>query len=157
MDELMQQFAIEARELVQQASDDLLALEAAPHDRQRLESAFRAIHTLKGSVGLFDLASMHNVLHQSEDILSKARASTIVVDVTLIDPLLAVIEWVDESIDGIVREGRLSQAQEKQATRLLGLVRGKMTERETDELTDVPLAIPEWASAIRSIACSPTR
>jgi two-component system chemotaxis sensor kinase CheA len=149
MDELMQQFAIEARELVQQASDDLLALEAAPHDRQRLESAFRAIHTLKGSVGLFDLASMHNVLHQSEDILSKARASTIVVDVTLIDPLLAVIEWVDESIDGIVREGRLSQAQEKQATRLLGLVRGKMTERETDELTDVPLAIPEWASAIR--------
>lgn len=149
MDELMQQFAIEARELVQQASDDLLALEAAPHDRQRLESAFRAIHTLKGSVGLFDLASMHNVLHQSEDILSRARASTLVVDVNLIDPLLAVIEWVDESIDGIVKEGRLSQAQQKQATRLLGLVSGKMTERETDELTNVPSAIPEWASAMR--------
>ena len=43
MDELIEQFAIEARELVQQASDDLMALEADAGNREHLESAFRAI------------------------------------------------------------------------------------------------------------------
>lgn len=149
MDELIEQFAIEARELVQQASGDLLALEARPGDRGRLESAFRAIHTLKGSVGLFDLTPMQDVLHHAEDLLSKARAGSIVVDATLVDPLLAVIEWVDDSIDGISRTGRLSEAQDKQASRLLRLVTGEMTGRETEERVSVPMAVPDWALALR--------
>jgi two-component system chemotaxis sensor kinase CheA len=145
MDELIEQFAIEARELVQQASDDLLSLEKNPGDRERLESAFRAIHTLKGSVGLFDFGPMHAVLHRAEDLLSQARAGNIAVDAALVDPMLAVIEWVDDSIDGISRTGHLSEAQNKQASRLLGLLKSEMTGRETDEQVSAPTAIPDWA------------
>src|ERR1700742_4194371 len=105
MDELIAQFAIEARELVQQTSEDLLSLEADPRRRESLESAFRAIHTLKGSVGLFDFGPMQGILHRAEDLLSQARAGKIVVDATLIDPILAVIEWVDDSIEGISETG----------------------------------------------------
>jgi len=149
MDELIEQFVIEARELVQQASDDLLSLEADPGNRERLESAFRAVHTLKGSVGLFDLGPMQGVLHHAEDLLSHARAGTIAVDTSLIDPLLAVVEWVDDSIDGIAQTGRLCETQERQAARLLGLVKADMTSRETDERPSSPTAIPDWASSLR--------
>ncbi|MET3858645.1 chemotaxis protein CheA [Rhizobium sp. OAE497] len=149
MDELIAQFAIEARELVQQASEDLLSLEANPRQRESLESAFRAIHTLKGSVGLFDFGPMLGILHQAEDLLSQARAGKIVVDATLIDPLLAVIEWVDSSIEGISETGRLSEAQEKQAPRLLRLVSGEMTERDAGETALAPTAIPDWALTLR--------
>jgi two-component system chemotaxis sensor kinase CheA len=148
MDELIGQFAIEARELVQQASDDLLSLEAHPGDRERLESAFRAVHTLKGSVGLFDFGPMQDVLHHAEDLLSQARAGTIAVDTALIDPLLAVMEWVDGSIDGIVQNGRLSETQEKQSARLLGMVKAELMQRETDESVSSPSAIPDWASSL---------
>ncbi len=148
MDELIEQFAIEARELVQQASDDLIALEADAGNREHLESAFRAIHTLKGSVGLFDLGPMQDVLHRAEDLLSQARAGTIAVDATLIDPLLSVIEWVDDSIDAIVETGHLSDAQDKQATRLLGLLKSEMTERETVEPTGPSAVVPDWALSL---------
>jgi two-component system, chemotaxis family, sensor kinase CheA len=148
MDELMQQFALEARELVQQAADDLMALERAPRDRPRLESAFRAIHTLKGSVGLFDFGPMHGVLHLAEDLLTAARNDTIDIDAGLIDPLIAVIEWVDRCVDDIVRDGLLSAALAGQAEALLALM------RQDGEALDAPLTevpeqdIPEWAVAI---------
>ncbi|MCM2476431.1 chemotaxis protein CheA [Rhizobium sp. CG5] len=148
MDELIAQFAIEARELVQQASEDLLSLEANPRQRESLESAFRAIHTLKGSVGLFDFGPMLKILHQAEDLLSQARAGKIVVDATLIDPLFAVIEWVDSSIEGITETGRLSEAQEKQAPRLVRLVSGEMTERNAGETALAPTAVPDWALSL---------
>lgn len=143
MDELVAQFAIEARELVQQASQDLLVLEADPQKRESLESAFRAIHTLKGSVAIFDFGPMQGILHRAEDLLSQARAGRIVVDAALIDPLLAVVGWVEESIEGIVRTGRLAKAQEEQAAQLLIYLNAELTEQ------DAPLSgggtIPDWA------------
>lgn len=148
MDELIEQFAIEARELVQQASDDLMALEGDGGNREHLESAFRAIHTLKGSVGLFDLGPMHDVLHHAEDLLSQARQGTSAVDATLIDPLISVVEWVEDSIDAIVATGHLSDAQDKQASRLLGLLDSEMTGLETVEPTAPSTATPDWALSL---------
>ena len=63
----------EADELVQRAVADLLALEAAPRDAGLIDSAFRAVHTLKGGVALFDLAPMGALLHAAEDLLGACR------------------------------------------------------------------------------------
>lgn len=150
MDELIAQFTIEARELLQQASDDLLSLEANPQKRESLESAFRAIHTLKGSVGLFDFGPMQSILHRAEDLLSQARAGKIVVDAALVGPLLAVTEWIDDSIGGIEQTERLSDAQEKQAPRLLGLLNGTMTEGDAeDAATSTSITVPGWVQSLK--------
>ena len=58
MNEFVEQFLIEGRELVEQGNDDLLALEEHPDDRERLDGAFRAFHTLKGAAGIVDFAAM---------------------------------------------------------------------------------------------------
>ena len=153
MEELMQQFALEARELVQQASDDLLALERTPRDRPRLESAFRAIHTLKGSVGLFDFGPMHGVLHQAEDLLMAARADSIDIDAGLIDPLLAVVEWVERCVEDIARDGLPSVPVAGEAGSLLAMLR-----QEGETSTDATGAhapeegIPEWASELLQLS-----
>lgn len=148
MDDLIAQFSLEARELVQQASDDLLALEANPGSRDRLESAFRAVHTLKGSTALFDFGAMLGVLHHAEDLLSQARSGKIAVDTSLVDPLLAVVEWVDDSIDGIAQSGRLPDAQEKQAARLLAMLTSEMA--DVDETSEEPAeqSMPQWAVSL---------
>jgi two-component system chemotaxis sensor kinase CheA len=45
VNEFLEQFLIEARELVEQATADLLALEERPGDTERLDGTFRAFHT----------------------------------------------------------------------------------------------------------------
>lgn len=149
MDELIEQFAIEARELTQQASDDLIALEANPEFRRSLESAFRAFHTLKGSVALFDFGPMLEVLHHAEDILSQARAGSVAIDAALVDPLLAVIAWVDDSIEGIVQTGELAEVQAKQASRLLSLLNGELKDSQVQEATPSFIDVPDWALSLR--------
>lgn len=153
MDDLIAQFAIEARELVQQASEDLLALEADPANRERLQSAFRAIHTLKGSTGLFDFGPMLGVLHQAEDLLSQARGGKLAVDMNLIDPLMAVVDWIDDSIDGIAQSGHLPEAQDKQAARLLALLKSELADMVPDDMAIVASeTLPDWALSLRQRA-----
>ena len=80
MDELLAQFLLAGPELLEQANDALVALERAPGDFARLNDAFRAVHTLKGSVGLFDLPPLESLLHAAEDILSGLREGSHVLD-----------------------------------------------------------------------------
>jgi two-component system, chemotaxis family, sensor kinase CheA len=75
MNEFVEQFLLESRDLVAQATDDLLALEGKPDDRDRLDSVFRAFHTLKGAAGIVDFAAMARTLHAAEDILASSTSA----------------------------------------------------------------------------------
>ncbi|MDZ5648416.1 Hpt domain-containing protein [Nitrospirillum sp. BR 11828] len=89
MDELLEQFLIEGPEQVQQAGEALLALETRPADAALVDEAFRAIHTLKGSVGLFDLPAMAEVLHVAEDLLGARRDGRLALSRAATDALIA--------------------------------------------------------------------
>lgn len=114
MDDLLEQFLIEGRELVVQASDDLIALERSPSDSARLDSLFRAVHTLKGSVALFDFAPMGAALHAAEDLLGKLRAEKSEADRSVIDALLACIDASERWIEAIARTGGLPASAEQE-------------------------------------------
>ena len=107
MDELLAQFLIESRELVDQAVDDLLVLEKAPNDKKRFDEAFRAFHTLKGGAGIVEFAAMQTALHCAESALAAARTESRPVSAPDIGNcfrcLDQVIEWLDliESVGAI--------------------------------------------------------
>jgi len=99
MNEFVEQFVIEGRELVAQGNDDLLALEERPDDQERLDSAFRALHTLKGAAGIVDFVAMGRALHAAEDALSAVRSGVAPVTAPLIDLCLACLDQVGAWID----------------------------------------------------------
>jgi two-component system chemotaxis sensor kinase CheA len=107
IDDLLPQFLIEGRELTQLASDDLLALERDPGGKGRIDSAFRAIHTLKGSVALFDFEPMLSTLRAAENCMESMRAGRLAADRASIDPLLDCIAACDRWLDAIDRAGAL--------------------------------------------------
>jgi len=149
VDDLLAQFVIEAAELTQQAAEDLLALEREPGDRARLDSAFRAIHTLKGSVGLFDLASMQSALHAAEDVLGLAKKEDAELDPSRIDPMFAVVEWVDRCVRDLEQTGSLgAKAQEESAelVRALGSKASASASAVPPSLTSGP--VPPWAASL---------
>jgi two-component system chemotaxis sensor kinase CheA len=107
MNELIDQFLVEGRELIEQVTDDLLALERDPSDAARLDGAFRAVHTLKGSVAVFDFAPMERALHAAEDLLDEVRAGRLAAGRGVLDPLLDLIGASEAWIEAIARTGGL--------------------------------------------------
>jgi two-component system chemotaxis sensor kinase CheA len=105
MSEFIEQFIVECHELVEQATDDLLFLEEQPRNRERLDSAFRAFHTLKGAAGIVDFAAMEVALHAAEDVLSAVRAGVNPMTATLIGDCLACLDQVVQWLDAVQLSG----------------------------------------------------
>ena len=119
MNEFLDQFLIESRELVSQGNDDLLALEEHPEDRERLDSAFRAFHTLKGGAGIVDFSAMARALHAAEDGLSAVRSGSVPVTAALIDLCLACLDQVSAWIDQTQTSGDIPGDADGQAEDLV--------------------------------------
>ncbi len=96
MNEFLEQFQIEVRELTEQATDDLLLLEQAPGDRECLERVFRAFHTLKGSAGIVDFTAMSRAMHAAEELLTAVRNGGTEGSAALIGGCLACLEQVTQ-------------------------------------------------------------
>ena len=112
MNEFLGQFLIESRELVDRATDDLLALEKSPADKERLDAAFRGFHTLKGGAGIVEFAAMAHALHLAEEALDQARAGAHRVTAAFVDACLGCLDQVTHWLDEIEARGELpSQAE----------------------------------------------
>lgn len=119
MNEFLEQFLIECRELVEQGTADLLALEQTPDDRERLDSAFRAFHTLKGAAGIVEFAAMGRLLHAAEDVLSSVRSGDFPVTVDLISHCLTSLDQIVQWLDAMEATGDPPADAEAGADRLI--------------------------------------
>lgn len=107
MNEFLQQFVIESRELADAAGDGLLALEHSPGDTERLDEVFRAFHTLKGSAAIVEFPVMEGAMHAAEEVLSEARAGGRPLTSARIGQCLSYLDRVTEWLDAIERSGEL--------------------------------------------------
>ena len=119
MDEFLTQVLIEARELLTVATADVGALRRDSEDRKSLDSAFRAVHTLKGSVALFEMAPAGQVLHAAEGLLERARKKSLNLDAALLATLLACLDRVDVWVDAMESEGAMPASAAADAEALL--------------------------------------
>jgi len=115
MNEFIAQFLVECRELVTQATDDLLALEEQGDDRERLDSAFRAFHTLKGAAGIVDFDAMGRALHAAEDVLAAVRSNAGQVTPQLIGDGLTCLDQVSQWLDAMQVDGEIPSGADAQA------------------------------------------
>lgn len=141
MDELLAQFLIEAPELSAQAGADLLALESDPANAGLLDSAFRAVHTLKGSASLFAFEPMEQVLHAAEDLLGALRAHRLTATPPIFDALLAVLTQSDAWLDHIAREHTLPPDAADAARHLRNRLTDAQTGHDTAAATPSPATI----------------
>src|ERR1700722_17164482 len=120
MNEFLEQFVVEARELIEQVTADLLALERDPADRASLDGSFRAFHTLKGGAGIVDFAAMGRAMGAGEDVLSMVRQGVHPVTASLIGECLACLDQVVQWLDSIEESGELPNGADAAADRLWG-------------------------------------
>ena len=82
-------FTQETEELLTQMEYGLLALEENPEDHESINNVFRAMHTIKGTAGLFGFEDVVAFTHQVETVLDKVRRGERNIDAMLISVLLS--------------------------------------------------------------------
>jgi two-component system chemotaxis sensor kinase CheA len=101
MDDLLAEFIAETREMLEASGGELVAWEADPADRARLDAIFRFVHTVKGNCGFFDFPRLAGLSHAAEDALADCRAGRRDPDRQLVSAVLAIIDRIDHMIDAI--------------------------------------------------------
>jgi two-component system chemotaxis sensor kinase CheA len=149
-DDLLPAFVEEARELIEQASQDLLALEAAPADSAALEGLFRGVHTLKGSAGLIGFEAMGRAFHAAEDRLSEVRRGDRAVDAGLVEALLAAVQQAERWVEAIATQGVLPVDAAADADALSSRLEGVSASAAPEP--KVSGAVAAWAQAMRAEA-----
>ena len=103
MDDLLAEFVTESREMLEALGGEIVAWEADPSDRARLDSIFRFVHTVKGNCGFFDFPRLQALSHAAEDALADVRANRRGADAALVDAVLAIVDRISDMIDAIDR------------------------------------------------------
>ena len=101
MDELLADFVAETREMLEQSGSELVAWEADPSDKGRIDTIFRFVHTVKGNCGFFDFPRLEKLSHAAEDALAECRAGRREPDSALVTAVLAIIDRISEMTDCI--------------------------------------------------------
>jgi two-component system chemotaxis sensor kinase CheA len=98
VDDLIADFVAECREMLEALGGEIVAWEAQPDDRARLDSIFRFVHTVKGNCGFFEFPRLEALSHAAEDALADVRAGRRVPDGALVSAVLAIIDRIGEMV-----------------------------------------------------------
>ena len=99
--ELLQDFLVEAGEILEQLNEQLVDLEQRPNDTELLNAVFRGFHTIKGGGSFLNLTALVAVCHRAEDVFNALRNGERQVDAKLMDIILPVLDVVNTQFDQI--------------------------------------------------------
>ncbi len=101
MKEIIDDFLVEADELINSLDNNLVKLEEAPDDLELLNEIFRAAHTIKGTSGFLGFEQVTTLTHKMEDILNKLRKSELVVTPQIMDILLKSLDYLKMLLNNV--------------------------------------------------------
>ena len=99
LDDALQTFVAESRELLENMEAALLAVEHEEARGDLVNAIFRAAHTIKGSAGLFGLDHIVAFTHVVESVLDKVRDGEIAITPELVELLLACRDHIGALIE----------------------------------------------------------
>lgn len=88
MEELLQDFLLEAGELLSEVDNKLVDLEKRPNDRELLNDIFRGFHTIKGGAGFLNAENLVSLCHRTENLFDKLRNGELTLSTALMDVIM---------------------------------------------------------------------
>lgn len=95
-EEILQDFLVEAGEILELLSEQLVELENNPNDTELLNAIFRGFHTVKGGAGFLSLTELVETCHGAENVFDGLRQGSRQVDAELMDIILEALDIINE-------------------------------------------------------------
>lgn len=149
-EEILQDFLVEAGEILEQLSEQLVELESRPDDADLLNAIFRGFHTVKGGAGFLQLNELVECCHIAENVFDILRKGERRVDSELMDVVLEALDAVNGMFTE-VRErspitaatpellaalARLAEPQSADAVAVEEVVEAPVAESDSGDITD---------------------
>ena len=141
-EELLQDFLVEAGEILEQLNEQLVDLEQRPDDSELLNAVFRGFHTIKGGAGFLGLDALVALCHRAEDVFNALRNGERAVDAQLMDIILPVLDVVNIQFDEIRSGSEPTPAEPELLQQLDALL---------DPNIEVPVAAPIVAQEVEVV------
>ncbi len=109
-EEILQDFLVEAGEILEKLSEELVELEQRPDDSDLLNSIFRGFHTVKGGAGFLQLDALVNCCHSAENVFDTLRNHKRKVDSDLMDVVLQALDNVNAMFEQVRHQEDLTPA-----------------------------------------------
>ncbi|WP_456381543.1 hybrid sensor histidine kinase/response regulator [Hydrogenimonas sp.] len=128
--EILEDFLIEAFEMIEQLDNDLIELENSPEDLDLLNRIFRVAHTIKGSSSFLNFDILTHLTHHMEDVLNKARRGELLITPDVMDVVLESTDHMKALLEHIKETGSDEGAMDVAPTvrRLEAVLRGGSVE-----------------------------
>ncbi|MFT3710959.1 MAG: chemotaxis protein CheA [Archangium sp.] len=92
--DLLRDFLLESREVLQRLDGDFVELEKNPADQARLKEIFRGVHTIKGTSSFLALHRLERLAHAGESLMDRLRSGDLVLDAEMTTALLAMVDGI---------------------------------------------------------------
>ncbi|WP_020410452.1 chemotaxis protein CheA [Hahella ganghwensis] len=124
-EEILQDFLVEAGEILEQLSEQLVELEQNPEDKDLLNAIFRGFHTVKGGAGFLQLDPLVDCCHVAENVFDLLRNGQLSVNSELMDVVLQALDAVNAMFDEVKSREELTPADPALIHALECLVKGE--------------------------------
>jgi len=145
-DELLEDFLIEAGEILEQLNEQLVELENSPDDSDLLNAVFRGFHTIKGGAGFLSIDPMVAICHRTEDVFNMLRNGEIQIDNHLMDTVLPVLDVLNAQFDALRGGDEVQAAEQSLLSSLEGIISGNPVEASAETVQEVEAPVAESPS-----------
>ena len=151
-EEILQDFLVEAGEILELLSEQLVKLERSPDDLPLLNAIFRGFHTVKGGAGFLKLNALVEVCHLGENIFDKLRNQELRANAQIMDLVLQVLDVVNVMFDEVRGGNEPTAADPGFLEALQNCADGKLTEDAIAVPAPAPAPAPKAVAAPTPVA-----
>ncbi|MDC5822758.1 chemotaxis protein CheA [Vibrio europaeus] len=137
-EDILQDFLVEAGEILELLSEQLVELENNPEDKDLLNAIFRGFHTVKGGAGFLALTELVDTCHGAENVFDILRNGQRSVSAGLMDTMLQALDTVNEQFQAVQDHEPLPKAEQSLLDELHRLCK---PESEDEAVADAPAAV----------------
>lgn len=144
--EILTDFLVEAGEILELLSEQLVDLEQHPSDRELLNAIFRGFHTVKGGAGFLQLEPMVDCCHSAENLFDRLRNDELEVSPQLMDVVLQALDAVNSMFESVHEGDYPEPAAASLIAELNRMASGQAVAQTAPAPSDVYAAEPQVAA-----------